>query len=500
MPSGAPSDGELCTRLRELCQQTRKRLGPGPAADGVDAVRYRLSEPTLRIAVGGRLKAGKSTLVNALLGQQLAATAVTECTLIVAWFRYAPQNRVEVHCHDGRVYRVPGEPGGGVPRNLAMLGATRKEIAEIVVEVANERLGREYTVIDTPGTDSLTGLDSVAMEAFAQADALLYVTPHPGEKDAEVLHELRQLAAAHGINTINVLGVLSRADQMGDGISDPWPVARRLAKRCRAQLAGLVGDVIPVAGLLAQTVLGDQYTEADTGLLRRLAVVRQDDLMEALFDHESFRQWADCPLTLPERQRLLDLLGRYGINLADTAIRSAAASGSRLSTADLLTILRGHTGVDQLLDRITTHFLASADRLRAAAAIATLTRLAASGQSQADAAAMRAMRTQLAELRQHPLILQTELSPVLADMSAGRLRLPDNDAHALRLLATASDAALCLGLEASAGRVEVAEAADAEIRRWQRFEWSYSLKVRQYAGIARQICEAFFFAAERQSL
>jgi hypothetical protein len=59
-------------------------------------VRRRLSESALRIAVGGRLKAGKSTLVNALLGQRLAATAVTECTLIVVWSRYAPQNRVEV--------------------------------------------------------------------------------------------------------------------------------------------------------------------------------------------------------------------------------------------------------------------------------------------------------------------------------------------------------------------------------------------------------------------
>jgi hypothetical protein len=498
MPSGTTSDGELCTRLRELCEQTHKRLVPGSAADGVDAVRRRLSEPTLRIAVGGRLKAGKSTLINALLGQQLAATAVTECTLIVAWFRYAPQNRVEVHCHDGRVYRVPAEPGGGVPRDLAMLGAAREEIAEIVVEVPNERLGSEYTVVDTPGTDSLSGLDAVAMEAFAQADALLYVTPHPGEKDAEVLQELRQLAAAHGISTINVLGVLSRADQMGDGLTDPWPVAGRLAKRYSAQFAGLTGDVIPVAGLLAQTVLGDQYTEADTGLLRRLATTRRDDLMEALFDHESFLQWADGPLTLPERQRLLDLLGRYGINLADTAIRSHAAAGSRLSTADLLTILRSRTGIDHLLGRITTHFVASADQLRAAAAIVALTRLTTGERSQANMAAMRIMRTELAELRQHPLILQTELGLALADMSAGRLHLPDDDARALRLLATARDTAVCLGLDASAGHAEVAETADAEIRRWQRFEWSYSLKTRKYAGIARQICEAFFFAAESQ--
>ena len=169
-----------------------------------------------------------------------------------------------------------------------------------------------------------------------------------------------------------------------------------------------------------------------------------------------------------------------------------------MSTADLLAILRRHTGIDQLLNRITTHFLASADRLRAAAAIVALSRLATGEQSQADAVPLRMMRTQLAELRQHPLILQAELGPALGDMSAGRLRLPDDDADALRLLANGTTTAACLGLDQSAGHAEIADAADAEIGRWQRLEWSHAWKTRKYGQIARQMCEGFFFTAEEQ--
>jgi ribosome biogenesis GTPase A len=47
----------------------------GPQAGGqVKQIADRLGEP-LRIAIAGRLKAGKSTLVNALIGRRVAPTA-----------------------------------------------------------------------------------------------------------------------------------------------------------------------------------------------------------------------------------------------------------------------------------------------------------------------------------------------------------------------------------------------------------------------------------------
>ena len=66
------------------------------------AVRERLDEP-LRVAVAGRVKAGKSTLLNALVGERLAPTDAGECTRIVTWYE------------DGHTYRVTAHPATAHP-------------------------------------------------------------------------------------------------------------------------------------------------------------------------------------------------------------------------------------------------------------------------------------------------------------------------------------------------------------------------------------------------
>lgn len=484
------ADGPLSTRLRVLCTQTASLLKPGPAADGLAHLTERLAEPALRLAVGGRVKAGKSTLVNALLGHRLAATAATECTLLVAWFRDSFVNRIEVRHHDGRIRYVPGKPGGGVPDDLSRLGSPREEIAEIVVEVANERLASGYTLVDTPGMDALSGLDDVSMSALARADALLYVTPHPGENDLEALEALRRKADEH-VTALNVLGVLSRVDELGDGVGDPWPGARRIAARYGERLSGVAAGVVPVAGLLAETALGDHYTDADTALLLRLATAVPADLGDALFSPDAFLSWDGLPITEAERRRLLDLLGRYGIGVAVAAVRQG-----NTSSAELLTVLRRHSGVDDLLDEIDGRFGTRADRLRAASAVALLEEVCTLGRTPEETAALMALRSRLDALRRHPLMRQTALSPAMAALASGALVLPDDDRRALVRLATGQDAADCLGVPPDASRSALRKAADAEIRRWQAHEWSHSRLVQRHAQTARELCEAFYFATE----
>jgi hypothetical protein len=481
--------------VRDLCERIRPRLGPGAAADEVDAVQRRLSEPAIRIAVAGRLKSGKSTLVNALLGQRLAATDVLECTLLVAWFRYAHQNRIEVHLHDGRVYYVPGESGGGIPRDLSRLGAPPAEIAELVVEVTNRHLAGQYTIVDTPGIDSLSGLDDLAFGAMARADALLYLTPLPGEDDVAALEGLRRRARAHGITAVNVLGVLSRIDLRGDGIGDPWPTARRIAARYTGLLAGVAADVVPVVGLLAQTVAGDEFTDADTVLLRRLATTDHDDLRRAMFSEDTFKAWIDGPLTTPERQRLLTLLGRYGIIIADTAIREATATPAVLATTDLLAILRARSGIDELISQMAERFIEPADRLRAAAAIGRLELASYGGQFPAESAMLASLRAELIQLRRRWQMRQELLVPALADLADGQLQLPQEAEQALKALAEGRSAASCLGLPDPVGAAAIRRAADEKICRWQELEGWPSRNVQRWARRARELCEAFYFEA-----
>ena len=54
-------------------------------AAGFREVLRRLSAP-LQVAVAGRIKSGKSTLVNALIGRRVAPTDGGECTRLVTRF------------------------------------------------------------------------------------------------------------------------------------------------------------------------------------------------------------------------------------------------------------------------------------------------------------------------------------------------------------------------------------------------------------------------------
>ena len=91
-------NGSLHDRTLAIADRAAGEL---PAAR---AIAERLRGP-LAVALAGRVNAGKSTLVNALLGERLALTDATECTRLVT--RY-------VH---GQVYgaAAAGANGAAIP-------------------------------------------------------------------------------------------------------------------------------------------------------------------------------------------------------------------------------------------------------------------------------------------------------------------------------------------------------------------------------------------------
>src|SRR3982750_4998997 len=135
--------GPLSAPVADLCQEVGHRLGGSPQAQGFD-VRRRLGEP-LRVAIAGRLKAGKSTLVNALIGRRVAPTAVGECTRVVTRFRYGPADRVDVVCRDGQRKSLPLDDDGMIPQRL---GGQAGRVAWSHLTLTTEKL-RDLTGFDT---------------------------------------------------------------------------------------------------------------------------------------------------------------------------------------------------------------------------------------------------------------------------------------------------------------------------------------------------------------
>jgi GTPase SAR1 family protein len=69
-------------------------------------MRDRLDEP-LRVAIAGMVKAGKSTLLNAIIGEEVAPTDAGECTRVIIWYRHGATPRITMQLRDGASRSLP---------------------------------------------------------------------------------------------------------------------------------------------------------------------------------------------------------------------------------------------------------------------------------------------------------------------------------------------------------------------------------------------------------
>ena len=218
----------------------------------------RLDEP-LRVAIAGMVKAGKSTLLNAIIGEEIAPTDAGECTRVITWYRHGTTPRITMHLRTGDTRSLPVRRDRG--RLVLDLGPTAaEEVERIDVEWPSKRL-EDVTLIDTPGIASLSTEISARAAAFlapedapSEADAIIYLMRHLHSADLGFLSAFHDTAVGRS-TTVNAMAVLSRADEIGAGRIDALLSARTIAERYRTDgaLRSLALDIVPIAGLVAQS-------------------------------------------------------------------------------------------------------------------------------------------------------------------------------------------------------------------------------------------------------
>ena len=453
-----------------------------------------LDEP-LNVAIAGKLKAGKSTLLNALVGEELAPTDAGECTKIVTWYREGNRRRVELRPIDGTpVEAVFTRDHGAIEVDLGDF--TSSDLDRIDVEWPSSAL-RTMSLIDTPGIASLTEGVSARTEAFltpgddtpTAADAVVYLMRHLHTTDLDFLeafHDDRMASAT----PVNAVALIARADEIGVGRIDSLDSARRIAARYAQEpkLRALVHTVMPVAALIGQA--GTTLTEIEYGALSAFAALDEDALASTLLSVDRFRDGRDPPsVSGAERRHLLERLGMFGIRLSIDLIGRGAAPTATALAAHLVD-RSGLTELRTLLDEL---FSARRDVLKARSALLALesiaTQLAAAGDTWLAGEVERLMASA------HEFV---ELQ-MLNAIRAGSIAAPDGEIEDMeRLLgSTGSDPARRMGLGADAGASEIRRAAQAELQRWQR-RAENPLNTQDMTSVARVLmrtCEAILVAA-----
>ncbi|MBI2169290.1 MAG: dynamin family protein [Actinobacteria bacterium] len=457
------SAGAAETALRAAWERAAQLVAGTPLEARVAAVRDRLDGP-LRVALAGRLKAGKSTLLNALVGERVAPTDAGECTRLVTWYQ------------EGLRYRVRASLVGGGEQELRfdrseraididLDGVDPAGVDRLVVEWPSSRLS-DLTLIDTPGLASNDETVSertrdalgVGREGAPDADAVVYLMRHVHHTDADFLEAFVDPSVGTPVNTV---GVLSRADEIGSGRLDAMESAGRIAERLAAdpRIAALCSTVVAVAGLVAET--GQTLTESEFRSMRAVAALPPDERSRLLLTADRF-VGADIEGTSrDDRRRLLARLGGFGLRFAAEQIAAGAAS----TTAELASALVEVSGFAQLQavlrDRIEPRARALKVRsvlLELGAVVGELSATDTVGAAQLERLLeeARASSHEFAELRASHLVM------------AGYTDLSAAEAADLLQLLTAPTPAERLGLDASRGLDAVSTEALSAVERWRQ--------------------------------
>src|ERR1700744_5104175 len=227
------NDGpDLSSVARRLLRRAIEAYQDSPRTQRwLDAELDRIDAP-LRVAIAGKVKAGKSTLLNAMVGEMIAATDAAECTKLVTWYQYANAPRLTVYPKLGAPRQLPTSRRNG--KLIIDLGATpATDVDRLVVDWPSRQL-KATTLIDTPGIASLTTENAERSAAFllpedqpAAADAIVYLMRHLHATDFEFLEAFSEYDAARA-SGLNAIAVLSRADEIGGGRIDALQSARRV--------------------------------------------------------------------------------------------------------------------------------------------------------------------------------------------------------------------------------------------------------------------------------
>lgn len=174
----------------------------------IASITDRLEDQSLEIAVFGRVSSGKSSLLNAILGEEILPVGVTPITavptrlryhqtpLLTVWYAERPTETMDV----SRLAEFASEREN--PNN-------QKRVARMVVHLGSARLRDGVTLVDTPGLGSLATTGTAETLAYLPSCDLGVVLIDAG---STITHEdLETIQALYRVG-IPVQVLLSKAD------------------------------------------------------------------------------------------------------------------------------------------------------------------------------------------------------------------------------------------------------------------------------------------------
>jgi actin-like ATPase involved in cell morphogenesis/energy-coupling factor transporter ATP-binding protein EcfA2 len=359
LPNSALSS-QLLTAVDHAIEQLPEGGPLAAAHQTLQAMRASYSSP-LRVALVGRVGSGKSTLVNALLGESILPISAGAFTHTITRLGYAPRPEITAVYKDG-ARTHPTTLSELTKPNLFTDSSDLGTLEYLALGIPSPYL-RTFDLIDTPGlgsdADSVdtmrfiglgeTEIGIASLKPEVAADALIMVLSR-GMTGADEL----TLTALNLATPVAAIGALTKIEHYWDrDHPEVMVTGRQIADRLLREnrLRQALYDLHPVASLVGAAA--GTFTEEDFADLTELAMTVDPS---ALAEQVSFAPRfaaADNVLAVPSlrRRSLYERFSAYGLVLACSLIRDGIGDPAALR-AELL----NRSGVAAFRKLLADHF------------------------------------------------------------------------------------------------------------------------------------------------
>ncbi|MBD2083622.1 dynamin family protein [Coleofasciculus sp. FACHB-542] len=227
-----------CTKHERLPNTLEKELGK---------VSQKLQSQRFRISVVGEFSQGKSTFLNALLGEEIQPARAIPCSGAVTILKYGKKMQVVCRYKDGRSEEIPLDQykvKAAIPKEAArdhrseQLG--QSDIDEIIFEHPDLDLCRNgVEIIDSPGLNEHPDRTAITQKLLKDTDAAIFLTNAMRllpEKEKELIQDVRtQLNGGKENEPADNLFVLVNFMDLLDEEEDRQDVSQRIESFVKQQ-------------------------------------------------------------------------------------------------------------------------------------------------------------------------------------------------------------------------------------------------------------------------
>ncbi len=193
----------FCDQILKIIQDCNESsFLPHVLIEQVEEVSQKIQSQRFRVAVVGEFSQGKSTLLNALLGEEIQPAREIPCSGAVTVLKYGNQKRVICRYKDGTEEEIPFneyQEKASISEDAAIdclsNELAQSEIEEIIFEHPDLELCKSgVEIVDSPGLNEHPERTAITHKILKNTDAAIFLTnaSRPltqGERD--LLHEIR---------------------------------------------------------------------------------------------------------------------------------------------------------------------------------------------------------------------------------------------------------------------------------------------------------------------